>query len=278
MDHLIFEATVPRDHYLRRVLHAIDFPRFRPVLACVYDPGRGRLALEPLLLLELEFLQYHYNLSDRAVVDQARYNLAFRLLRQRRAGGVAGRRRLPRRGVAGVDPARGAQVEVDVPAKAQPATGLFPAERFRLDGSGQTLTCPAGQTTDRKRPSYQDTGWPFRFSRPVWAGCRLLGQCVARLPQTTGRAVIKAHHEKEYQAARAKAQTEAYRAVRREHPAIEGKLGEMVRWHRARWPRERGKAKVLLQGLLVGLVVNVKRLVALAAGVGKVRGEMAATG
>jgi transposase len=506
LDLLIFEATVPQDHYLRRVLHVLDFQRFRPLLAAAYDPGRGRPALEPLLLLKLEFLQYHYNLSDRAVVDQARYNLAFRLFLglslhsplpdpslltyfRRRLGGqrhqqlfdevvgaarekglvkdrlrlkdathvlanlaipstialiaqtrerllqalrpwdnprvaqevqraevirtttadssgeerllqrVAHLRailawaeevaataahshasiaikeplqqalRLTRKVLADRDDADGPdhlvsvhdpearrskhgefftgylldvamdadsqivtavnvlpghgpealdtltllkleeqaqqndvqavsldgagfhgealraltqpggpQVEVYVPPKELPVTGLFTAEQFTLDASGQTLTCPAGQTTDKQRSSYHDTGRQFRFQRAACAACPLMGQCLARLPQTTGRVVIKNHHEKEYQAARAKAQTEAYRAVRREHPAIERKLGEMVRWHRARWARYRGQAKVLLQGLLTGLVVNVKRLVRLAEGGGKVRALVVATG
>ena len=39
-----------------------------------------------------------------------------------------------------------------------------------------------------------------------------------------------------------------------------------------------GQAKVLVQGLLTGLVVNVKRLVALAGGEGKVRAARIATG
>src|SRR5258707_940213 len=79
LDLLIFDATVPADHYLRRVLAAVDFDRCRALLASAYHDALGRPALEPLLLLKLEFLQYHYNLSDRAVVDQAHYNMAFRL-------------------------------------------------------------------------------------------------------------------------------------------------------------------------------------------------------
>jgi transposase len=48
------------------------------VLAAAYCSAEDRPAEEPLLLLKLEFLQYHYNLSDRQVVDQAHYNMAFR--------------------------------------------------------------------------------------------------------------------------------------------------------------------------------------------------------
>src|SRR5258708_3120945 len=38
----------------------------------------GRPAVEPVLLLKLEFLEYHYNLSDRGVIKQAQVNMAYR--------------------------------------------------------------------------------------------------------------------------------------------------------------------------------------------------------
>jgi transposase len=510
LDQRIFQATVPGDHYLRRVLDAVSFQRCRERMVPAYDPDQGRPACEPVLLLKLEFLQYHYNLSDRSVIDQAHYNMAFRLFldlsldsplpdpsllsyfRRRlgyarhqqlfddivghaRAHGLVkdrlrlkdathvlaniaipstlalvgqtrerllealvpfaaervalerqqlqvlraasadlcGEERLLGRVTflrtlaawadevpagpvfaAGLPPQRqaleealrlthkvladrddpegpdhlvsvhdpearkakhgefftgylldvatdadsqiitalnvlpghgpealdaltllqreeqahgndvqalsmdkagfhgealraltepgGPQVEVYVPAKEVPATDCFAAERFSLDVLGETLTCPAGQTTSKRRQSYRDTGWQFRFARASCAACPLQGQCVPRLPQSTGRVVTKSHYEKEYQAARAKTQTAAYAEVRREHSAIERKLGEMVRWHRARWARYRGQGKVLLQGLLTGLVVNVKRIVSLLAGGaadgGAVRAGWAGTG
>src|SRR5258708_18897049 len=78
LDLMIFEATIPADHYLRRVLAVIDFQRCRQELADCYDPKQGRPAIEPVLLLKLEFLEYHYNLSDRQVIEQSRYNMAYR--------------------------------------------------------------------------------------------------------------------------------------------------------------------------------------------------------
>jgi hypothetical protein len=45
-------------------------------------------------------------------------------------------------------------------------------------------------------------------------------------------------------------------------------LGELARWHRARRARYRGQGRVLLQGRLTGLVVNVKRIVSLVGGAG----------
>src|SRR5436190_4771941 len=78
LDERIFAALVPEDHYLRRVKAALDFARLRPLLAQAYPATTGRPAAEPLLMLGLEYLQYHYNLSDRSVVAQAQVNVAFR--------------------------------------------------------------------------------------------------------------------------------------------------------------------------------------------------------
>lgn len=493
LDQQIFAATVPANHYLRRVRQAVDFERCRDLMAAAYCSDQGRPAVEPVLLLKLEFLEYHYNLSDRQVIEQAHYNMAFRwflglslhsplphhtlltyfrqrlgwekhqqlfdqIVGQAREQGLvkdrlrlkdathvlaniavpstivlvgqtrdrllaaltpwaaaraeaerqraealrtatadlSGEERLLQRvahlrsvvawaaevaaGAAftaasaaerqpleealalahqvladrddpegpdhvvsvhdpearqakhghyfagylldvamdadsalvtavNVLPAHGAEaedavtllqreeqahgndvqavsmdtagfhgkalraltapggpeVEVYVPPKEEEATSLFTAAQFTLDAAGETLTCPGGQQTDKRRRSYRDTGWQFTFGRAACAACPLQAQCLPRLPQTTGRVVTKNHHEAEYQAARARAQTAAYRAVRREHPAIERKLGEMVRWHRARWARYRGRLRLLVQGLLTGMVVNIKRMVKLTA-------------
>ena len=51
--------------------------------------------------------------------------------------------------------------------------------------------------------------------------------------------------------------------MRRQHPAIERKLAELVRRHELRHARYRGRARVWYQSLLTGLVVNLKRLVRL---------------
>ena len=88
------------------------------------------------------------------------------------------------------------------------------------------------------------------------------GECLAN-PTATHRTVIKNDYEAEYAAAQAKAQTPEYAKVRREHPAIERKLAELVRRHDLRHARYRRQAKVLYQSLLTTLVVNMKRIVRL---------------
>jgi transposase len=492
-DREIFDALVPPDHYLRRVKTAVDFERFRAILLSSYSATLGRPPIEPLLLLKLEFLQFHYGFSDREVIDQSQVNMAFRffldlslpsplpdpsllthfrarlgpeahqqifqdlIAQARQHGLVKDRVRLkdathvlaniavpstltlvaqvrdqllaamdsyvPQRvleerdevqrlqiatadladaqrlvhavshlrtlvawvedwlAVAGStlpveDPARprldrslalahkvlhdrddpeaqdkvvsaqdvearkgwhhqwytgylldvamdadselitaldtlpagadeaanatklieqeeqaqgndietlsidgigfrgdlieqwsdaeGLNLEVIVPpSKLAPPAG-FPPESFTLDAAGEELTCPAGQTTQSRTRNEKDTGWKYRFSAAQCAGCPLRAQCLAK-PETTtgGRTVIKNDHEATYRAAREKAQTPRYQEVRRQHPRIERKLGELVRWHGGRRARYRGRAKVLIQGLLTGLVVNIKRMVKL---------------
>ena len=79
----------------------------------------------------------------------------------------------------------------------------------------------------------------------------------------SGRRVTKNCYEQDYERARAKAQTEAYAAVRSRHPAIERKINEIVRHQRSRRAKYRGRLKVKTQQLLTAFVVNVKRMVKL---------------
>lgn len=509
LDQRFFDTLVPQAHYLRRVRAVLDFERCRGELASCYSPDQGRPAVEPTLLLKLEFLEYHYNLSDREVIDQAHYNLAFRyflglsldsplphhtlltvfrerlgaekhqkvfdaLVAQAREQGLVkdrlrlkdathmianiaipsavrlvaearqrllaavrpyaservekeeaqaelihtttadlsgGERLLQRvthlrsiltwvddliaagppeqtnvsgwqallkaaglarkvvadreqadpedrlvslhdpdarwgdhhglyRGYkldvaqdadsglitalnvlpANGDEARdattlinreetahgndvaalsidgigfigpllrewsdpeGLNLEVIVPPPpVQEPKGCFTAEQFTLNEAGDELTCPAGKTTQQRKRNRHDTGWLFRFSRPVCAACPLQQQCLKKLPQKKGRTVTSNDYAAEYREARAKAQTDAFQEARRQHWRVERTLGEMVRWHGARRARYRGQRKTLLQALLTGLVVNAKRLVKLVTGVGQaaagtVRAELA---
>jgi transposase len=489
----IFEATVPPHHYLRQVKAVIDFERCRAEFAACYSQALGRPAREPILLLKLEFLQFHYNLSDRQVIEQAQYNMAYRyflglslastlphhtlltkfrdrlgvdkhqrvfedivaqarerglvkdrvrlkdathvlaniaipsaihLVRQARqallaavrpyapervtdeeahadtvrttTADLSGAERLLQRvqhmrsiatwveqriadlglgqssepahqplrealalahkvladkedpkakdklvsvqdpdarwgrhgqiyagfmldvamdadssiitalnvlpangdeardattliqqeeqahgndvaalSIDGVgfrgyllhewtDP-QGLNLEVIVPPTTEPVSVYFTAKDFTWNAAAGTVTCPAGKTTSRKQRNPNDTGWTFRFSGGHCQGCPLQGKCLETPPGKLGRAVAMNDFQADYDAARAKARTPEFAAARRQHWRIERKLGEMVRRHGARQARYRGHCKVLLQGLLTGIVVNVKRVVHLVA-------------
>jgi hypothetical protein len=60
--------------------------------------------------------------------------------------------------------------------------------------------------------------------------------------------------------------TPGYQQVRQEHRAIEYKLAEVVQQYDGRRARYRGQARVIIQYLLTGLVVSVKRIVRLLLG------------
>jgi transposase len=159
------------------------------------------------------------------------------------------------------DPA-GLNLSVFTPPPERIPLTAFGPERFTLSADGTTLTCPAGQAATRHERNAHDTGVKFRFSPKHCGGCPLREQCLSN-PNAKGRTVIKNDYEAEYQAAQAQAQTPEYARARQEHPAIERKLAELVRRHGLRHARYRGLAKVLRQGWLTALVVNLKRMVRL---------------
>jgi IS5 family transposase len=84
---------------------------------------------------------------------------------------------------------------------------------------------------------------------------------MAHLPANHGRTVIKNDYQTEYDRLRARAQTARYQEVRREHPKVERKLAEIMQQHGGRRARYWGRWRVKIQYLLLGLVVNIKRMV-----------------
>jgi IS5 family transposase len=158
----------------------------------------------------------------------------------------------------------GLAIDAYVPPKAEPATELFAAADFVADAATEAVTCPAGQTSHYRQRDEQDHSTIYRFRRETCASCPLVDRCMSKPPSGPfGRTVRKNDYEAEYQRARQKATTEAYAAVRSEHPKIERKLSELVRRHGARRARYRGRVKVLCQQLMAAVVTNVKRMVQL---------------
>lgn len=159
----------------------------------------------------------------------------------------------------------GVNVRVYVPPHSQGIadTPYFKPDQFDLSPDGHTLNCPQGVETDHRHRNAKDTAWVFHFKRSQCAACPLVERCLAKLPTKHGRSVTKNDYQAEYDAARQLAQTEAYTQVRQEHPKVERKLAEMVRYHGGRRARYWGRARVKIQFLLTGLVVNVKRIVRL---------------
>ena len=78
----VFDAFVPADHVLRRALEVIAWDGFDDSLAGYYSPDMGRPPESPALMLKLEYLRYHYRLSDRQVIERGRTDIAFRYFLQ----------------------------------------------------------------------------------------------------------------------------------------------------------------------------------------------------
>jgi len=156
----------------------------------------------------------------------------------------------------------GLNVETFVPPKKEPATERFTPDDFEQDAKRETVTCPAGSTSKYRQRDSSDRGWMYRFARADCEDCPLLSRCMARSPRGPfGRTVTKSDYEQEYRRARQKSLTEKYENVRREHPKVERKLGEMLNRHGGRHARYWGKNKILIQPLMAAFATNVKRMV-----------------
>jgi Transposase DDE domain len=166
----------------------------------------------------------------------------------------------------------GLNLEVFTPPTERMPLTVFGTDKFKLSDDGKTLTCPTGQTTQNHERNQNDTGRKFRFAKKQCSGCPLREQCLAN-PKTKSRTVVKNDYEPEYQAAQAKAHTPEYAKVRKEHPAIERKLSELVRRHDLRHARYRGLGKVRRQALLTAMTVNLKRIVKLRTALNSARTE-----
>jgi IS5 family transposase len=157
----------------------------------------------------------------------------------------------------------GLAVETFVPPKKTPAAKFYTPEDFVEDAQHGRVTCPAGQTSlyYRQRDG-RDRGWIYRFQKKTCTHCPLLSQCMSHPPKGHfGKTVRKSDYQEEFQRVRQKATTQAYTAIRLEHPKVERKLGEVLNRHGGRRADYRGIAKVQIHQLLACTAANIKRIV-----------------
>lgn len=155
---------------------------------------------------------------------------------------------------------QGLHVEVYVPPPKEAESSFYRTQEFVEDPSTQTVTCPAGKRSTYHYYDAENHATKYRFPRDTCRACPLLAHCMEKVPERHGRTVNKSDYQAEHERVRQRARTEQYRAIRREHPMVERKLSEMMNRHGGRHARYRGKWKVLIQELMIGVVVNAKRL------------------
>ncbi len=160
--------------------------------------------------------------------------------------------------------ADGPQLIVYVPPKPDwsATPELYQAEDFQFNEAGDELRCPNGETTRTRYRDGKDHAWSYHFRASQCRHCPLRAKCVSA-KNRGARKVSKNDFQTQYKAAKERATTDEYKQIRKEHPAVERKLNELVRWHDGRRVRYRGRLRVKVQYLLLGIVVNCKRIVRL---------------
>ncbi len=146
---------------------------------------------------------------------------------------------------------------------AKPSDPEVHKSSFQIDLEAQTTTCPQGHTVTGKPGPKQDgrPTWLFTFPRETCEACPLFERCVRG--KKTGRTVRTGPYEAYLQEARARQQTDEFDTDYRLRPAVERKIGELVR-HGLRNTRYVGESKRQFQRLWLGAAVNLKRLFTLA--------------
>jgi hypothetical protein len=157
----------------------------------------------------------------------------------------------------------GLNVDVIVPPKAESTHGLFTPDDFAEDTEQGVVTCPAGETSRYRQRDAKQRTTIHRFPADVCESCALLKACMENAPKKFGRSVRKNDYQEEYARVRQKATTDKYAEVRRKHPKVERKLGEILNCHGGRRARYWGVEKVAVQELLATMATNVKRIVRL---------------
>lgn len=137
---------------------------------------------------------------------------------------------------------------------------------FILDLVADRVTCPRGQTTTTFTAEKDDQHRPvkrFVFERKTCEACPLFARCVQSKSQ--GRSIGVHYHEALLQAARQRQQTDEFKEVYTQRPAVERKIAELSE-HGAKQARYLGSVKNLLQAQWTGAAINLKRLLKLLQG------------
>ena len=141
--------------------------------------------------------------------------------------------------------------------------GRFTTQDFEFSEDGSDATCPAGHQSQYRQRNEGHHKTNFRFAKETCAACPLMKQCIAATDQKHGRTVSLNDYEPEYEMLRQRKLTDEYAAVKKEHPKVERRLGELVNRHGGRRARYRGLIRVRVQKLMEGTIHNVMRMIRL---------------
>jgi IS5 family transposase len=76
-DH-IYDQVIPDDHFLKQLEKAVDFSFVNDLCRDAYNPDVGRPAYEPQMMFKILFLQFLYDISDRRIEEEVKFNLVLK--------------------------------------------------------------------------------------------------------------------------------------------------------------------------------------------------------
>ncbi|MBI2479992.1 MAG: transposase, partial [Planctomycetia bacterium] len=237
LDAQVFKRVIRDDHPLNLALERIPWEEFRQTIESHYSPNLGQPAFDPLRMFKLEYLRYHCNLSDRQVIQRAETDIGFRYFLQ-----------------------IGLQCRLPDPSSLTRFRGRLGAEAFQaLFDKLVAVAREQGLVKDRWR--LKDASHVIA-NIPVPTTLKLVAQARDRLLDAATPFDTEAAEGQRIniELLRERARTEAYAAARRQHPAVERKLNEVMNHHGDRRARSWGLSKVHLQECMTCFTVNVKRL------------------
>lgn len=77
-DQTLYDRLIEPGHFLKRLDAVIDFGFVHALCRGCYAAGQGRPAVSPVRLFKILLLQFLYNISDRRIMEEVRYNLVFK--------------------------------------------------------------------------------------------------------------------------------------------------------------------------------------------------------
>ena len=136
-------------------------------------------------------------------------------------------------------------------------------DQFRVDWEAHVALCPADQVSN-KGIRHSSGGTQFRFRKAACQTCPLRCRCCSG---AGGRAITISPYHDLLQTARARQETETFKAVYRQHRGgVEGCLSALVRGHGMRKKRYIGQAKGHLQAMFTGVAFDLRQAARWSAG------------
>lgn len=137
-------------------------------------------------------------------------------------------------------------------------TGLYSNENFIYDAEAGTITCPAGQVTQKKYYNQKLEGTQYNFPKMACQSCRLREQCTSGVH---GRKIFISDYYDEFQEAKAFNETEQAKKLFRKRNAVERKNNELKNHNGLGHARTHTREKRRVYVKVVSMVVNLKQFV-----------------